>query len=80
MLDTPITERQFTALAKVAGLGHTSRIYEAVKDVMVRGITPLESSHQHHISYGSVCNYRKKMIMTYSTLPDRIALLQEARG
>lgn len=79
-MDLPITERQFNALARIAGISVNSNIHQAMKLVFVHGLIPAEAARQTGLSNGYISNAKHKMIGVYLSLPQRIALLNEALG
>ena len=79
-MNLPITERQFTALARISGISVKSNVHQAMKLVFVSGLIPAEAARQTGLSNGYISNAKNKMIGVYISLPQRIALLNEALG
>lgn len=79
-MDLPITERQFAALARISGMSAKSKAHQAMKLVFVSGLIPAEAARQTGLSNGYISNAKHKMIGVYRSLPQRIALLNEALG
>lgn len=80
MLDTPITERQFTALMKVCGISSGTDTHKSMKLVFVEGKTTREASAEVGLAYNTIAAAKAKVINRHATIDARIALLQEARG
>lgn len=79
-MELPITERQFTALARLAGISSQSAVHKAMKLVFVHGLIPAEAARQTGLSNGYISNAKHKMLGVYLSLPQRIGLLNEALG
>ena len=79
-MELPITERQFAALARISGISVKSNVHKAMKLVFVNGLIPAEAARQTGLSNGYISNAKNKMIGVYLSLPQRIALLNEASG
>ena len=79
-MNLPVTERQFTALAKVAGIKSSAAIHQAMKMIFVQGNTAADAVRETGLTAGYVSNAKNKMIGAYSQIPQRIALLREALG
>lgn len=80
MLDTPITERQFTALMKVCRITSGTDTHQAMKKVFIEGKTNREASAEVGLAYNTIAAAKSKVINRHATIDSRIALLQEARG
>ena len=80
MLDTPIKERQFTALMKVCGISTGTDTHKSMKLVFVEGKTTREASAEVGLAYNTIAAAKAKVINRHATIDARIALLQEARG
>lgn len=79
-MNIPIIERQFTALAKVAGITSSAAGHKAMKLIFVHGKTAADAVRETGLTAGYVSNAKNKMIGAYSQIPQRIALLREALG
>ena len=75
-----MTERQFTALARVANIGDGTRRYKALKLVMCSGWTASRAAAKNEIGAQTVSNARRQMVLTHSTLKDRLQLITDALG
>lgn len=73
-------ERQFTALARVANIGEGTRRYQALKLVMCNGWTASRAAAKYEIGAQTVSNARRLMVLTHSTLSNRLQLITDALG
>lgn len=75
-----LTDRQFSALARVAYISETTKTYRALKLVMCSGWTSSRAAAELEMGAQTVSNARRRMVSAHSTLPSRIALLTDALG
>lgn len=75
-----MTDLQFSALTRVAGIGHDTRIYAALRAMYLHGKTLAEASREADVRPPSVISARNRMTSVSSTLPGRILLLRQAAG
>lgn len=75
-----MTDRQFTALARVASIGPESQRYAALREVMVHGRDLPTVARERGISAQGLRTARSRMQIAHSTLPGRLALLMDAVG
>lgn len=79
-MELPITERQFNALARVSGFSANSKTHKAMKMIFVEGKRNSEVAAICDLTASVVGNAKNKMLNVHSSLPGRIALIQEALG
>lgn len=75
-----ITERQFNALARVAGIGVGTKTHAAMKLVFVGGESDSAAARLTGVTRNVVTAAKNKMLGVIPTIPGRISLLQEALG
>ena len=80
MLTPPITERQFTALMKVCGIGGETGTHKAMRHIFVDGKEVREAAELAGITRNPVANAKNKVLDKYASISGRIYLLQEAFG
>lgn len=75
-----ITERQFTALMRVAGMKTETGTYKAMRLVFVEGKKNREAATLAGITVNVVGNAKNKVLDIYASLSGRIVLLSDAYG
>lgn len=75
-----MTERQFTALARVAYIGADTKTHKALKLVLCNGWTSSRAAAKLEMGAQTVSNARRRMVTAHSTLRSRIELLTDALG
>ena len=75
-----MTETQYVALARVAMIGSTTKTHQALKWVMCNGWTATRAAAKYEIGAQVVSNARRRLVLTHSTLPNRLQLITDALG
>jgi hypothetical protein len=79
-MEIPISERQFAALARLAGIKPTSKTFIALKLHFTKSVTMNMAAQQAGCGHQTARNAKVRIIQVIPTIPGRIVLLQEAMG
>ena len=71
---------QFTALAQLAGVNHTSRSWDACLFHLVNGKTITESARLAGINRQTAANAKQKLVLKAAELPQMLATVRAAMG